>query len=137
MSRRGIEVAEPAQALSIGAVIGGSTPQNARWEAGIIRLTRRVSAARGSLTAPLNVNVVFHVPGDILQPEFVGVRTGSYRKRDSLLMVQVAVPADEPPDVDRALLALVSDALAEAERWARRRRVVHDLEALRALISRA
>ena len=129
-------MAEPAQALSIGAVIGGSTPQNARWERGIISLTRRVNAARGDVTTPLNVNVVFHVPGDIIQPDYVGVRTGSFRQRDSLLMVQVAVPAEEPPDVDGALLSFVADAIAEAEHWGRRRRMATDLQPLRALISR-
>ena len=135
MSGRRIEVTEPAQALSIGVIIGGSTPENARWRAGIQSLTRRIIAARGDMTTPLNVNVVFQVPGDILQPEFVGVRTGSYRKRDSLLMVQVALPAEEPPDVDGVLMALVSEAIAEAERWALRRRVAHDLQPVRALIS--
>ena len=127
---------EPTPALSIGVIIGGSTPENVRWCDAIRRLTRRIIEIRGDTTSPLNVNVVFQVPGDISQPEFVGVRTGSYRRRDSLLMVQVAVPAQESTDVDGALLQMVSDAIDEAGRWAQRRRVASDLEPVRDLVSR-
>lgn len=83
---------EPAQVLSIGSVVGGSTPTNRTWRDAIRDLTSRVIAARSDVEAPLNVNVVFQVPGDVIKPDFDGTRTGRFSKKDSLLMVQVALP---------------------------------------------
>jgi hypothetical protein len=48
-------------------------------------------------------------------------------------MVQVALPYDAPRDVDKYLLAALTDALDEAEQWAVRRRVARDLGSLRAI----
>ncbi len=69
------EVGEP---LSIGSVVGGRTQANAGWRPAIRELGERVAEARVGVETPLNVNIVFHVPGHILQLDYSGVRTGSY-----------------------------------------------------------
>jgi len=41
------------------------------------------------------VNVVFHTPGTIWNPDFEGIRLHRYSKKDNMLRVQVAVPENE------------------------------------------
>jgi hypothetical protein len=113
-----LEIDEPVSVLSIGSIIGGPTPINRPWRERIQSLTRRIAAARIGFSAPLNVNVVFQIPGDILQPEFEGVRTGAFARKESLLMVQVALPTEVPADVDQYLTMLTYSAIEEAGRWA-------------------
>jgi hypothetical protein len=128
---------EPAKLLSIGTVIGGATAANRGWREPIRDLSSRVSRARDGLCAPLNLNVVFHIPGHILQPEFKGVRTGSYSRARSLLMVQVTLPEQPPDEPLDHLTHAVLLAIDEAGHWAERRRVAIDLSTLRLAIERA
>jgi len=126
---------EPTMVVSIGTVVGGMTPANKPWREALDQLGRAVSEARTGLQSELNVNVVFQVPGNFLQPDFEGVRTGSYRKADNLLMVQVAIPEGGPgEDYFGWVVAAMRDAIAAAESWARRRKVASELPALRALV---
>jgi hypothetical protein len=127
---------EPAEVLSIGSVVGGSTPANRRWRDAIGELTHAVADARADIASPLNVNVVFQVPGNVVQPDFDGARTGRYSKADRLLLVQVALPKEAPDDPDGYLRAALADAIGEAEEWARRRSIAPDLGALRELAAR-
>jgi hypothetical protein len=129
-------VNEPIPALSIGSVEGGSSPSMPRWREGLTRLTIEVAKAAEHVESPLNVNVIYQVPGNILQPDFAGVRTGHYAKKDSSLIVQAALPDDAPEDVDGYLKRLLVAAIEEAEQWARRRRIAEDLSALRELARR-
>jgi hypothetical protein len=94
-----------------------------------------VAKAREGIEAPLNVNVVFHVPGNLLSPEFVGVRTGSFSKSRRLLMVQVALSSEVPSDVLGHLRAAVLAAIDEAERWAYQRKIEGDFSTLREVAS--
>lgn len=124
-----------ARPLSIGIVVGGMTSKARIWDEALTRLTVRVDEARQGWNSALNVNAVFHVPGNILKPEFEGVRTGTYSKKDGWLMVQVALPEQPPEDVDSDLRERLMAAVDEAERWARRRRVADDLAELRRLVA--
>ncbi len=127
---------EPVEVLSIGSVVGGSTSTNRRWRDAIGELTRAVADARADVASPLNVNVVFQVPGSVVQPDFEGTRTGRHSKADRLLLVQVALPDEVPDDPDAYLRGALSEAIAEAEEWARRRSIASDLQALRELAAR-
>lgn len=40
------------------------------------------------------INLVWHVPGTMFKPEFEGLRTGKFSKREKTLMVQAAVPSN-------------------------------------------
>jgi hypothetical protein len=125
---------EVAHVLSIGSMVGGATPQNKAWRDAIKQLTAEVVAARQGVEAPLNVNVVFHVPGNILQPDFSGLRTGRFSRQNALLMVQVAVPMEPPEDPLEYLRAAALEAIAEAGRWAETRRAPADVAALRRIL---
>ena len=119
---------EQVKVFSIGSVVGGRTPSNRAWSDEIAQLTREAVAARAGVQAPLNLNVVFHVAGNLLQPDFEGVRTGTFRKAERLLMVQVALAETAPPKPRAELLTLLAHAVTEAEAWSNRRRVAFDRE---------
>ena len=74
------------------------------------------------------------MPGDILKPDYSGVRTGSFSRKLSLLMVQVALPEEPPADIRAALRMHTLEALAEAERWAKKKGIADDLETLKGLV---
>ncbi|RFA12255.1 hypothetical protein B7R22_16640 [Subtercola boreus] len=90
---------------------------------------------RPNLRTSLNINVVFHLPGSILTPEFVGARTGSYRKADDALMVQVALPWEPPEHMNEYLRGKLELALDETDPWiTRRKKSQYDLSALREFV---
>jgi hypothetical protein len=106
------------------------TEQNQPWRQAIHELSSTVSKT-ARVETPLNVNVVFHVPGHLLRPEFEGVRTSSFFRKDSLLIVQVALPEAPPPNPLEFLKSACASALDAAEAWAKRRKVSEDVERLR------
>ncbi len=128
---------EGAQTLSLGVIVGGATLANKPWDAAIRDLSIRIGEARRGVEAPLNLNVVFHVPGNMLKPEFAGVRTGRFSKSRALLMVQVAVPEEVPSDPMIYLKNTIHAAIDEAAQWAAKRKVPIDVSKLRSILERA
>jgi hypothetical protein len=128
---------EAVGALSLGLIADGSSPMNRAWRQAIRDLHLRLHASKDSSDTLLKLNVVFHVPGNVFKPEFVGVRTGRYSKREAMLMVQVAVPEEEPLDPAHDVKNAVSAAIDEAARWAGKRKVPIDVSELRGILERA
>ena len=123
--------------LSIGSIDGGATIGNRRlWSEAIRQLSTQIQEALGEVGIPLGINVVFQIPGKMIQPDFTGVRTGSYSKQRAGLMVQVALPETPPVDPYLYVRAQTLEAIDEAERWATRRGVPADTTPLRELIHR-
>lgn len=121
--------------LSIGSVVGGwLSPGTTRWNEALDILTHDVINGCRGISSPLNVNVVYQVPGHLLRPEFEGVRTGSYSKKRNLLMVQVALPDEPPDDAVADVKRRLAHAVEEAELWARNRRLASELPELRHLV---
>ncbi len=127
---------EPPEALSIGILLGGSSLATAAWDNALTALTRVIAGRRQGLSSPLNVNVVFQVPGQFLKPEFEGVRMGTYWKRYKALVVQVAVPEELPDDVWADVLTRLSAAIDEAEGWAQKKGIAENLDSLRDFVKR-
>ena len=130
---------DEASVLSIGAIFGGpefSHQLGVPWKDAIQALSQRVVELRRGVESPLNINVVFHVPGSILVPEFSGSRTGSFRRRDSHLMVQVALPLRGPDDQAAYLTSAIRDAIETIEVWNRRKDRRFDLSAIRSVVDR-
>src|ERR1051325_4747059 len=125
---------DPVFVLSVGTIFGG--PEQNSWRQPLRELTRRVALLRSGVDSPLNLNVVFHVPGSVIAPDYRGLRTGSFRRKDSLLMVQVALPPEVPGDAGAFLRAAMVAAVDEAMLWASRKRKSIDLSNLRALAER-
>ncbi|GGA16847.1 hypothetical protein [Dyella nitratireducens] len=128
---------EETPALSLGWIVGGSTLANKPLDDAIRELTIRIGEAGRGIEAPLNLNVVFQVPGNMLKPEFVGVRTGRFSKPRALLMVQVAVPEEVPLDPRNYLKGTIHAAIDEAARWAVKRKVPIDVSKLFDILERA
>jgi hypothetical protein len=127
---------EATEVLSIGSVVGAATPSNAAWREAIRNLTLGVSGARSGVESPLGLNIVFHVPGNILKPEFTGSRTGTFSRKRALLMVQVALPEETPPDASRHLIDAAHEAIDVAGQWADQRSIGVDVAALHAILNR-
>jgi hypothetical protein len=116
--------------LSIGAVTDYGPEINAWW-AEIQRLALAVQEVRQELPeGPLNVNVVFHVEGGLVRPDFHGVRSGRLDKRTKHLMIQVAVEHDVSVDKRQKIVALFREAIGEAEKYARKKGIAEDLQYL-------
>ena len=99
-------------------------------------LARRVRNARAGIESPLSVNVVYHIPGEVVDLGWQGVRTGRYDAKARHLMVQVTVPDEPPVDGHAFLLNRLSEAITEAERWASEKGIARDLTSLHAIIGR-
>lgn len=126
---------EPVEPLSIGVVFGGSQEVDEAWRPETQSLMKAVIEAREGLVSPLSVNVVFHVEGRLLPPvAFEGVRTGSYSRKLTLLMVQAAVPREPQDDRRGVLLSLLREAVDEAEAFARRRKIADALPVVRSIV---
>lgn len=95
------------EVLSIGAIDGGSTDGGVCKKA-VQEVGRAVRLQREGVVSPLNVNVVFHIGGRFQMPEFEGVRTGTYSKRDRHLMVQAALVPDQTPHARGEVLRLLA-----------------------------
>lgn len=124
------------QSLAIGSIIGGLGSRESEWKTAIRRLTRRVADLRDDLTSPLAVNVVFHVPGEIVRPDFYEPRTGKFSRRDGTVMIQVPLPdIPVPSDVDSVLVRACFQAIDIAERFGIEKGIVNaPLDGLRSLL---
>ncbi len=112
---------EPA--LSLGVIIGG-TSASRTWEMAVKRLATHVADVRAGVISPLAVNVVYQIPGEHVSPDFTGVRTGRFSKKNRELLIQVALPSEPSGDPYMEALALLCDAVNEAERFARQQGLV-------------
>lgn len=129
------EGTEKFEALSIGAVFGGPSEDDQRWWPDIQWLMNAVIARRQGARSPLAVNVVYHVDGEFLPPvDFEGVRTGRLSRKRMVLMVQAAVPMGPVDDRRDTLLRLLAEAVLEAERLAKRRKIADGLPEIRAIV---
>lgn len=114
----------PRGPLYVSAVVGGDSAANARADAEISRLARLVReqqerlGAAGDEPGAAAVDVIYHLAGPLMKPDYDGVRTGRFVKAKRLQVVQVAVPET----LDAALVAsFLADRLVEAVEVAARR----------------
>ena len=127
---------EPStESLSIGWIEGGWLPDGKRWREGLQQIAGRVAALRTGVHSPVNLGVIFHVPGNNWTPDYTGVRTGTYSKPERTLAVDVALPPDAPEDVEAFLKDRLIEAVDATANWARHRNQADSLEALYALVA--
>lgn len=125
--------AEPV--LSVGIVAGGPG-SSVEWTEAVKRLGRRVMELRDDVESPLSVNVAYQIPGQFLQPDFDGVRSGQFSRKEGRLVVQVALPPapiGDPYDEARTRL---SEAISVAEEFSYKEGLTpsRELSALRGLV---
>jgi hypothetical protein len=125
--------------ITIGSIVGGVTRPARSWRELIVDMSLRAKEAGVDRESPLRVNLVFHVGGEVSEPEFEGVRTGRYWKEDCVLMVQIAIPQmPVPPDAKSYLLSRMQEAVTAAEDYGRRRGLTDgSLEEIRSILAEA
>jgi hypothetical protein len=132
-------MAREFEGISLGLITGGQNDEAKSWVQPWQEASASISEARGAAISPLALNVVFHVPGNILAPDYSGLRTGRFTRKDATLMVQVAMHGDgAPTDAVSRLYDLVAEAIELAEEFAIRRKVTSEpLTELRNILTRA
>jgi len=75
--------------ITIGAIIGG--PESAFFDRVLCEFMRHCESEGHLSGEPVRVNIVYHLPGSIMPPDFVGVRPAKFSRKDKKLMVQAAV----------------------------------------------
>ena len=111
------ELAPSHPPIGISTVVGG-TIGTRPWRDATRDVIRRVNAIRMGYGSPLSLQVVFQIPGEVVRPDFSGVRTGLFSRREGRLVVQVAVPVEFEGDRPAWVIAQLRAAVAEAEKFA-------------------
>lgn len=124
------------EVLSVGA-IGGGPGTDRRWVTAVMALVRRVKELRAGVDSPLGVNVVFQIPAPNLVPEFEGVRTGLFSRKEQKSMVQVTLDPEATAAPDQEVRSLLLKAVLLAERFAQEEALLEgELTGLRDLVDR-
>lgn len=99
--------------ISIGAIIGG--PESSFFDRVLCEFMRHCES-EGHLSGELvKVNIVYHLPGSMMPPDFIGVRPAKLSRKDKKLMVQAAVEAEMADVRDRdEILDYIIDVADEA-----------------------
>jgi hypothetical protein len=130
-------VSREAESLSVQGIYGGVESPAKEWAEVLSALTARMPELREGVRSPLNVGVMFHVPGELLPDKaFVGARRGGYTKWINVLRVDAAVPRALPLDLSSHVRQLMDDAVTVAEEFAREQGIADALPELRAIIAR-
>jgi len=117
--------------ISIGAVIGG--PECAFFDP-LIRRFMKYCRENAKAGAPsVTVNIVYHLPGSINKPDYLGLRIGRFSTQGHCLVVQVAVEgelisSDDEATVLQYIYDTADEALGLAKSDLERRGVQYDLE---------
>jgi hypothetical protein len=125
-----------AETLSVGAIYGGMKSPATEWKAVLAPLTERLPGLRDAIESPLNMHVMFHVPGELLPDKaLTGVRKAGYTRWINLVRVDVVLPRELPDDLAGHIRQLMADAITVAEQFARDQGIADDLPGLRAIIA--
>jgi hypothetical protein len=99
--------------LSVGAIIGG--PETDFFDTVLREFMQHCEREREWEEADVTVNIVYHLPGSIWQPDYIGVRGGKLSKSEMKLMVQISVEKEWIAERDRTVVAdFIFDAADEA-----------------------
>src|ERR1700674_2102187 len=80
--------------LAIGVVSGGPSPANELVTEALMGYGRMVMRERTALpNEGLQINIVFHVPGPIFQPDYEGVHATKLDRKNDRVLVVAAVPS--------------------------------------------
>lgn len=75
--------------ISIGAIVGGR--ECAFFDRVLCEFMRHCESEGRLSGEPVTVNIVYHLPGSLVKPAFIGLRLAKLSRRDRHLMVQAAV----------------------------------------------
>jgi hypothetical protein len=116
-------------------VIGGLNPDATAWKEAINVIGRLVRDNRDGLESQVNVNVVYHVPGDVTpRMDAHGVEVTRCRRRDSHVLVAVEVPYEATGDLGARVFDWLQEAVEVAATYCRDHGVVDDLHEIRQFV---
>lgn len=87
----------------------------------------------------VTVNIVYHLPGSVIKPDYIGLRIGRFSKQERCLVVQVAVEdefisSDDEATVFQYIYDTADEALGLAKSDLDRRGIPYDLDADRRVL---
>ncbi len=115
----------PPDLLAIGISRGGPSPANHLINEALMGYLRMVIRERRAFPNDgLRINIVFHIPGPIFQPDYEGVHaTKLDRNNDRVLVVAAAPETLKFDEVSRYFANVLRDARRKAIEYAAKRRV--------------
>lgn len=124
--------------IYISIVIGGPTRENRVIRNALDRVGRRVDEVEFTpAEGEAGVEIEFHVTGDLLAPDYEGMRTGRWSNKDNVQVVQIAVPTalekGEEDEVVTELLRMIPEAVELAAQRLAHRRIKLDLSQARSI----
>ncbi len=122
--------------LAIGVSTGGLSPANELvYEAlmGYLRMVMRERAAFPN--EGLRINIVFHVPGPLFQPDYEGVHATKLDRKNERVLVLAAVPSTLQFDEVASYFAnVLREARQNAIDYARKRKIAVSTDRVSGLI---
>lgn len=100
--------------IYISSVLGGPEVEGSRIDRAITKVIRL--RGLGQEGAYGSLDVVFHVPGSFVKPDYQGLRTAKFSRKDRKLMVQVSVPGEmvTSEDAESFVVQSLRDAVSLA-----------------------
>jgi hypothetical protein len=130
-------VSREAESLSVQVIYGGVKSPAAEWGEVLADVAARLPDLRQGVTSPLNVGVMFHVPGELLPDKsFTGARKSGYTKWINALRVDAVVPRALPDDLLAHVRTLMNEAITVAEQFAQEQGIADTLPELREIIAK-
>ncbi len=133
MGELGIDVPD---LLAIGITRGGPSPANEFVNEALMGYMRMVIRERAAFpNEGLRINIVFHIPGPIFQPDYEGVHTTKLdRKSDSVLVVAAVPSTLRFDEVSGYFADVLREARQKAIVYAAKRKVGASADKVSALI---
>ena len=126
----------PPNLLAIGISRGGPSPTNELVNEALMGYMRLVIKERAAFqNEGLRLNIVFHVPGPIFQPDYQGVHVTRFDRKSDRVLVVAAVPPDLKFDeVSGYFVDVLRQARDEATHFLANRKVAIAADRLYGLI---
>src|SRR5437660_12354001 len=122
--------------LAIGVSTGGPSPANELVNDALMGYVRMVMRERAAFpNEGLRINIVFHVPGPIFQPDYEGVHaTKLDRKNERVLVVAAAPSSLQFDEVSGYFANVLREARQNAIDYARKRKIAASADRLSGMI---
>ena len=123
--------------ISVGMVLGG--PEHVAFDREVRKLMKFCRENRERGFAGSEINIVYHVPGSVGKPDYVGIRTGQFSKKERCLMVQIAVEEEfaalhDTNEIRRYIFETADEAIGIAKTELERKGIDYDIETDRVLL---
>lgn len=123
--------------ISVGMVLGG--PEHVAFDQEVRSFMRFCRENRERGFADSEINIVYHVPGSLGKPDYVGVRTGKFSRKERCLMVQIAVEEefaalDDTKKIRQYIFETADEALGIGKSGLERKGLDYEIETDRALL---